>query len=318
MKRRDFINLLGGASIAVPFAAHGQSAMPVIGFLRAGRPPHAWVEAFQQGLREQDYIDGRNVIVEFRYTGGSADQLPQLAEELIRLKANVILASAAPAAEAIKRVTESVPIVFVVANPVEMGLVQSLARPDGNMTGLAENSADLAGKRLELLTELVPTLRRIAVLWDRGNPSNPKQLEEAEIAARMLGLQFEPVPVRDPNDFDTVFRRGTDGLLVLNSPLFTTHRAQLVSLAAASHLPVVYGYREVVEVGGLMSYGSQFPDLYRRAAIYVGKILKGAKPAGLPVEQPTKFELVLNLKTAKALGIAVPASILARADEVIE
>jgi putative ABC transport system substrate-binding protein len=186
------------------------------------------------------------------------------------------------------------------------------------MTGLAENPADLAGKRLELLRELVPTLRRVVVLWDQGNPSNPGQLGGAEVAAQTLGMQIEPVAVKGPADFDSALRRDADGLLVLNSPLFTTHRGRVVELSVKIRLPAVYGYREVVQTGGLMSYGTHFSDLYRRAGIYAGKIIKGAKPADLPVEQPTKFELVINLKTAKALGLSVPPSLLARADEVIE
>jgi putative tryptophan/tyrosine transport system substrate-binding protein len=253
MQRRSFIAQLAGAASWAPAARAQQKATPVVGFLRAGQPPKSWIEAFRQGLRERQYVDGQNVVVEFRFSGGNVDQLTYIAEELVRSKVDVILASAAPAAQAAEKATKSVPVVFVAANPVEMGLVQSLTRPGGNLTGLAENPTDLAGKRLELLREMVPALRRIAVLWDRGNPSNPGQLEGVEVAARMLGMQFEPVAVEGPNDFDSGFKRGADGLLVLNSLLFTTHRALLVGLAATSRLPAVYGYREVVEAGGLMS-----------------------------------------------------------------
>jgi putative tryptophan/tyrosine transport system substrate-binding protein len=318
VKRRAFI-ALGGSMAALPLAARAQPqpAKPIIGFLRAGHPPKPWIDAFQQGLRQWGYVDGQNVIVEFRFTDGSVDQLPQLAEDLVRLRPAAILASAAPAALTTKRATTSVPIIFVVSNPVEMGLVPSLATPGGNVTGLALASV-LAGKRLELLRELVPTLRRVVVLWDRDNPNNPVQLEDAQAAARALGMQPEPVAVRGPNDFDSGFSRGTEGLLVLDSSLFTTYRAQFIALAAERRLPVVYGYREMVEIGGLMSYGSDIPDLYKRSATYVDKILKGAKPADLPVEEPTKYELVINLKTAKALGLTVPPTLLARADEVIE
>jgi putative ABC transport system substrate-binding protein len=277
-----------------------------------------WVEAFQQGLRERGYIDGQNLVVEFRFTDGGVDQLPQLAEELVRLRVAAILASAAPAALTAKRTTLSVPIIFVVTNPIEMGLVPSLANPAGNVTGLALNSSDLAGKRLELLRELVPTLGRVVVLWDSENPNNPVQLHEAQIAARVLGMQPEPVPVRGPNDFDAGFSRGADGLLLLDSSLYTTHRAQLAELAAARRLPVIYGNRVMVESGGLISYGPDVSDLYKRSATYVDKILNGAKPADLPVEQPTKFELVINVKVAKALGLTIPQSLLARADELIE
>ena len=322
MRRREFITILGIVLSTLPLAVHAQQpATPVIGFLRAGEPPKTFVEAFQQGLRERGYVDGQNVVVKLLFTDGSVDELPRLAEELVRLNVDVILASAAPPAVAAKKATTSVPIVFAgVIHPVEIGLVPSLGRPLGNVTGVALNPADLVGKRLELLRELVPTLRQVAVLRDQVNPTNPAQLEGTEVAARTLGMRLEPVPVRGPNDFDAAFKavRGADGLLLLDSVLFTTHRARLAGLAAASRLAAIYGYREMVEAGGLISYGANIPHMYRRAATYVAKILKGAKPADLPVEQPTTLELVINLKTAKALGLTVPPSLLARADEVIE
>jgi putative ABC transport system substrate-binding protein len=321
MRRREFIMMVGGAA-AWPLAARAQQpTIPVIGFLRSGEPPKSWVEAFQLGLRERGYVDGQNVVVKFMFTDDSVDQLPPLVEELLRLKVDVILASAAPPALAAKKATTSVPIVFVgVTYPVEIGLVPSLGRPSGNITGVALNPADLSGKRLELLRELVPKLRRVAVLWDRANPTNPVQLEAAEVAARTLGMQLESVPILSPNDFHAAFKAvsGADGLLVVPSTLFVTHRARLVELAATSRLPGIYGFSEMVEVGGLISYGARLADLYRRAANYVAKILKGAKPADLPVEQPTTLELAINLTTAKALGLTVPPSLLARADEVIE
>ena len=292
-----------------------------IGFVRAGQPPKPWVEAFQQGLRERGYVDGQNVVVEFRITDGSADQLPRLVEELVRLKVDVILASGAPPALAAKKATTSVPIVFVgVVDPVALGLVPSLGRPGGNITGLANGAMDLAGKRLELLRELVPKLRRVAVLWNPSNPTNPIQLKGAEVVARTLGLQLQPAPVEGPSDFDAAFKvvRGADGLLLLNSPLFTTHPSPLARLAARSRLPAISELRVFAEAGGLMSYGAHFPDIYRRTATYVDKILKGAKPADLPVEQPTKFEFVINSRTAKALGLTIPRSLLLRADQVIE
>ena len=315
--------MISGSLLAAPLAAGAQPAGKVyrIGFLRAGQPPETYLEGFQQGLRERGYIYGQNVVVEFRATNGSLDQLPQFAEELVRLKVDVILASAGPAALAVKRVTTSVPIVFVgVVDPVELGLVPSLGRPGGNITGLATTSGDFAGKRLELLRAIVPRLRRVAVLWHPANPTNPIQLKGAQVAARTLGVQLEPVSFQGPNDFDSAVKavRGTDGLLLLESPLFTTYRARLAELAARSRLPAIYGQREYVEVGGLMSYGTDFQDLYRRTASYVDKILKGAKTADLPVEQPTKFELVINLKTAKALGLTIPQSLLGRADEVVQ
>jgi putative ABC transport system substrate-binding protein len=292
-----------------------------IGFMRAGPPPTAWVEAFQHGLRERGYVDGQNLVIEFRFTGGSLDQLPRLAEELVRLKVDVIVTSAAPPAFAAKNASTSVPIVFVGVNyPVETGLVQSLAHPGGNLTGLATNAASLHGKHLELLRELVPKLRRVAVLWDPSDPTSPVQLKEVETAVRALGLQAQPVPFRGPGDFDAALKalRGANGLLRLYSPQFTTYRARLAELAASSHVPTISGIRDFVEAGDLMSYGVQYPDLYRRAATHVDKILKGAKPGDLPVEQPTKFELVINLKTAKALGLTIPPSVLGRADQVIE
>ena len=309
----SFVTLRGAAAHAQAGKVHR------IGFLRDGQPPQSYVEAFQQGLREWGYVDGRNVVIEFRI--GSVDQLPQLAEELVRLKVDVIVASGAPSALAAKNATTSVPIVIVgVLGPVELGLIPSLGRPEGSITGVAFNAADLAGKRLEIMRELVPRLRRVAVLWHSANPGSLLQLRGAEVAARRLGMQLELVPVEGPKDFDSVFKavRAADGLLQANAPLFTTHRARLVGLAAKSRLPAMYGQREYVEVGGLMSYGPNITDIYRRAATYVDKILKGAKPADLPVEQPTKFELVINGRTVNALGLTIPPSLLLRADQVIE
>ena len=324
MDRRSFIGSLAGALLTAPLAAEAQQAGKVyrIGFLRQGQPPTAWVEALQQGLRERGYVEGRNVVWEFRSTDGSLDQLPQLAEELVRLRVDVILASASSAAMAAKRATTSVPIVFAgVYAPVEIGLVPSLGHPGGNITGVAINAADMAGKRLQLLKEqLVPTLKRAAMLTHPPHPTNAVQLQGAEAAARTLGVQLEAVPVRGVDDFDSALKalRGIDGLLHADTPIFTTHRARLVEAAARSRLPAIYALKAYVDAGGLVSYGADLPDLYRRAATYVDKILKGAKPADLPVEQPTKFELVINLKTAKALGLTIPPSLLQRADQVIE
>src|SRR5262245_26288401 len=299
MKRRDVICFLGGVTFGLPIVARAQRAAKlVIGFLRAGRPPNRWLDAFRQGLSERGYIDGQNIVIELRFTDGNVDELPQLAKELV-LKVDIILASGGPPALAAKNATTSLPIVFAgVTNPIEIGLVSSLGRPEGNVTGLAVTAGDLAGKRLDLLRELIPTLRRVGVLWDGTNPTNATQYEVAEVAARHLGLQLEPVTVRDPNGFDAAFDtvRGADGLLQLDSPLFTTHRARLIASASGTHLPVMYGAREMVEAGGLISYGPDYADVYRRAATYVDKIFKGARPADLPVEQPTKIELLINLK----------------------
>jgi len=323
MNRRAFLSTLSGGLLVAPLAAEAQRTGKVyrIGFLRGGQPPESYLDAFQQGLRERGYVYGQNVVVELRATDGTVDQLPQLAEELVRLKVDVILASAAPAALAARTATTSVPIVFVgVVDPVRLGLVPSLGRPGGNITGLAATSEDFAGKRLEFLKAIVPGLKRVAVLWHPANLNNPIQLKGAQAAARTLGVRLEPVSIQGPDDFDAAGKAvlGTDGLLFLESPLFTTHRARLAELADKSRLPAIYGQKEYVEVGGLMSYGTQLPDLYRRAALHVDKILKGSKPANLPVEQPIKFELVLNLKTAKALGLTIPQSLLQRADQVIE
>jgi len=321
VKRRTFLAALAGGLFPAPLAAEAQQAGKVyrIGFLRAPQPPRAFVEAFQQGLRARGSIDGVNVVVEYRFTD-SFEELPRLAE-LLRLNADVILASGAPAAFAARSATTKVPIVFVgVYDPVEIGLVMSLAHPGGNVTGLSQISADLGGKRLELLKELVPKLRRVAILWRPANLTNPVQKKDVEAAARSVGVDTKSVPIQDPSQFGSAFEdaRGVDALMLMDDPLFTTHRRQLAELAVRSRLPAIAGLREYVDAGGLMSYGANFPDLFRRAAAYVDKILKGAKPGDLPIEQPTKFELLINLKTAKALDLTIPPSLLLQADEVIE
>jgi len=309
--------------VAVPSAAEAQQTGKVyrIGFLRAGGPPpKAWLEAFQQGLRARGYIEGRNIVIEYRSTDGF-DELSHLAAELVRLNVDVILTSGAPATFAARSATPKVPIVFVnVYDPIEIGLVTSLAHPGANVTGLSQTAADLGGKRLELLKELVPKLRRVAILWHPANLTNLVQKKGVEVAARTVGVDTKSVPVQDPNDFGSAFEdaRGVDALLQMDDPLFISHRRQLAELAVRSRLPAIAGLREYVDAGGLMSYGADFPDLYRRAATYIDKILKGAKPADLPIEQPSKFELVINLKTAKALGLTIPPLLLQRADEVIQ
>jgi ABC-type uncharacterized transport system substrate-binding protein len=315
--------LFVSASFVAPLGAQAQQEGKVyrIGFLRAGRPPETWVAGLQQGLRERGYVVGQNIAIEYRFPEGSFDQLPRVAEELVRLHVDILIAAAGPAAAAAQKVTTSVPIIFVaVHGPVEIGLVSSLARPGGNVTGLAISAADLAGKRLELLRELVPQLRRVAVLYRAANRASQIQLKEAQAAARVMGVQLQPLPISDPEDFEPAFRaaRGADGLLQVDDPLFVSHRARLAELAARSRLRAIYGFREFVESGGLMSYGPDIPDLYRRAATYVDKIVKGAKPGDLPVEQPTKFAFVINMRTVKALGVTIPPSLLLRADQVIE
>jgi putative ABC transport system substrate-binding protein len=311
------------ALLAAPLAAGAQQAGKVyrIGFLRQGQPPKSWVEALQQGLRERGYVEGRNLAWEFRVTDGSLDQLPQFADELVRLKVDLILASASSAAVAAKRATTSIPIVFAgVYAPVEIGLIPSLRHPGGNITGIAINASDMAGKRVQLIKELVPTLKRVAMLSHPPHPTNAVQLQGAEAAARTLGVQLQAVSVRDPDDFHPALAalRGIDGVLHADTPLFTTHRARLVDAAGRSRLPAIYALKGYVDAGGLMSYGADLPDAYRHAAIQVDKVLKGARPGDLPVEQPTRFELVINLRTAKALGLTIPPAVLARADEIIE
>jgi ABC-type uncharacterized transport system substrate-binding protein len=292
-----------------------------IGFLSQGQPPKAFLEALQQGLREQGYAEGRNLAWEFRSTDGSLDQLPQFAEDLVRLKVDLILARASSGAMAAKKATTSIPIVFfAVYAPVEIGLVPNLRHPGGNITGVAVNASDMAGKRVQLLKELVPTLKRVAFLSHPSHPTNAVQLQGAEDAARTLGVQLKALPVRGADDFASALNpgRGIEGVLPADTPLFVTHRARLVDAVARGRLPAIYPARVYVEAGGLMSYGPDLPDVWRRAAAYVDKILKGTKPGDLPVEQPTTFELVINLKPAKALGLTIPHSVLLRADEVMQ
>jgi putative tryptophan/tyrosine transport system substrate-binding protein len=292
-----------------------------IGFLSQGQSPKGYFEAIQQALRERGYVEGRNLVWELRLTDGSLDQLPQFAEELVRLKVDVILARSSSGAMAAKRATTSIPIVFfVVYAPVEIGLVSSLGHPGGNITGVAINVEDMLAKRMQLLKELVPTLKRVAMLSHPPHPTAALQLQGAMTAARRLGVKLEEVPVRGPDDFASALKalRGIDGVLPADDPLFVTHRARLIDAVAGSRLPAIYAHRVYVEAGGLMSYGPNTLDLWRRAAPYVDKILKGAKPGDLPVEQPTTFELVINNRAAKAIGLKIPPSLVARADQVIE
>jgi putative ABC transport system substrate-binding protein len=315
--------------LAAPLRVEAQQAakVPRIGWLANNpaaslHPP----EAFRQGLRDLGYVEGRNVVIEYRNAEGKPERLPALAAELVALKVDVILAAIVLAALAAKQATKTIPIVFAsVADPVTSGLVTSLARPGGNVTGLSILSPELIGKRLELLTQAVPGVSRVAVLWELGGggePADKDVLKRAEVAGQALGVRLHFVEARD-GDFDRAFSdmtRARAGALTMlpSGGMFFNERRRLVDLAAKNRLPAVYPWREAVDAGGLMAYGPRIADLYRRAATYVDKILKGAKPADLPVEQPTKFELVINLKTAKALGLTIPPSLLARADEVIQ
>jgi putative ABC transport system substrate-binding protein len=309
------------ALLGAPLAVEAQPAGKVyrIGFLRAGEPPKFWIDEFREGLRELGYVEGQNVVIEFRI--GPLDQLPQLAEDLVRSKVDVIVASASSAGMAAKKATTSIPIVFTsLSHPVEIGLIKSLAHPGGNITGVTVNAGATVTKRLELLRELVPSLKQVAVLVHPAHPTDPVQRKEMEEAARVLGLQLKPAAVRAPEDFEAAFKAVSraGGLLNIDTPLLTTYRTQFVELAARNRLPAIWSNGIIVEAGGLMSYGTSIPALFRRAATYVDKVLKGARPGDLPVEQPTKFELVINLKTAKALGLTIPQALLLRADQVIE
>jgi putative ABC transport system substrate-binding protein len=327
--RRAFIAVLAGGLLAAPRVPEAQQAAKVarIGYLAANLAanPHLQ-EAFRQGLRDLGYVEGRNVVIEYRFAEGKFERFPALAAELVALKVDVIVAPGTPAALAAKQATRTLPIVFPVAvDPVQSGLVASLARPGGNVTGLSALIPELVGKCLEQLTQAVPGVSRVAVLWQPGGideRTEQDQLKGAEVAARALGVRLQFVEARGPADLDRAFsdmtRARAGALTVLTSVMFVNERRRLVDLAAKNRLPAVYAQREFVDAGGLMAYGPNLADLFRRAATYVDKILKGAKPGDLPVEQPTKFELAINLKTAKALGLTMPPSLLQRADEVIQ
>jgi len=325
MKRRTFIKGLVGSAVAWPFAARAQQAekVPKIGYL-APSSASARAEVFRQGLRELGYVEGKNIVIEYRFAEGEFDRLPDLAAELARLEVDVIVSVATQASLAAKGATRTIPIVMAnVSDPVGSGLVASLARPGANVTGMASMTAEVVGKSLELLKETVPKLSRVAVLW---NPENAifqaQMLRETQIAAGALGVVLQTFGARGADEFDRAFaainRAHVGALLVLADNILILHRAQILDFAEKSRLPAMYGSREHAADGGLMAYGPRYDDLFRRAASYVDKILKGAKPADLPVEQPTKFEFVINVKTAKALGLTIPIPLLGRADEVIE
>ena len=324
--RRKFLATLGGAA-AWPLAARAQQAGKIytIGFLTPGSLEElAMVTAvFPDALRELGWIEGKNVAFERRYAENRPERLPELAAELVRLNVDVIVAIGTLAPLAAKQATTNIPIVMAAAgDPVGTGLVLSLARPGGNVTGMSLMAPDLGGKRLELLKEMLPRLSRVVVLWNAANPYSALVFKETQAAGRALGIEVQSLEVRAPHDLDGAFeaarRQSLDALITVEDPLTATYRKLIVDFAARQHLPALYGVREFVTAGGLVSYGAILADLSRRAAGYVDKIFKGAKPTELPVQQPTKFELVINLKTAKALGLTVPPTLLARADEVIE
>ena len=325
--RRRFMAAIAGSLLAAPLAADAQQAAKIarIGWLGSDRVG-GLATAFLQGLRDLGYVEGRNVVIEYRTADGQLERLPALATELVSLKVDVIVTQSTVAALAAKQATRTIPIVFgAVSDPVATGLVASFAQPGGNVTGSSFFTPELVGKSLQLLKQTAPGVSRVAVLWQPAafaEPQGKALLEAAELAARTLGVRLHVVGARRPDDVEKAFsdmtRAGAGGLTVLTSPMFNTQKSRLVDLAAKNRLPAVYPWRSAVDAGGLMAYGPNARDLFRRAATYVDKILKGTKPADLPVEQPTKFDLVINLKTAKALGLTIPPSLLGRADEVIE
>ena len=329
MHRRAFIATVGGSLLAAALSAGALQAEPVprVGYISPGSSSDPFrlrrYEVFRQGLLELGYVEGRNIALEPRWAKGEYDRYPALAADLVRLKAHVIVTVGGAATKAAQQVTKTTPIVMsVVIDPVGSGLVASLARPGGNITGLTVMASDVVGKQFELLKQTVPEISRIALLWNPDNPGGAPQLREAEAAARALGVRLQAVEARNPQEIDRAFsvmtRERAGALVVLPDAIFGNQQKQIADLAVKSRLPSICGIREYGEAGGLIVYSANNLDLERRAAIFVDRILKGAKPSDLPVEQPTKFELVINLKTAKALGLRIPPSVLGRADQVIE
>ena len=321
MNRRDTVLALLALG-AAPLTAGAQQTGKVhrIGLLRVGSPPPGFIEPFRQGLRELGYVEGQSIIIEYGLAEKVA-QLPELAARLLRLKVDVLVASGTPSVMPARNATSTVPVVFVAAiDPVATGVVTSLARPGGNVTGVSAVHADAVGKRLQLLKELLPKASRIAFMVRATSPATAQYVKEAELAARTLGIQLQILAVRDPGDMEGAFAsaQGASALLTVDDAMLTAQRTRIADLALKNRLPTISGFSEMVEAGGLMSYGPHYGDLYRHAAAQVHKILKGTKTADLPVERPTKFELVINLKTAKALGMTIPQSVLLRADRVIE
>jgi ABC-type uncharacterized transport system substrate-binding protein len=325
MRRREFITLIGGSAVAWPFAAPAQQPgkLPTIGVLSTGTALiwNSWTAAFAQRLRELGWTEGRNVAIEYRYGEGRRERFAKIAAEFVRLKVDVIV-TAGSAVPAAKQATSGIPIVFAVANdPVGSGLVSSLSRPGGNVTGLSVQETDLVGKRLELLREVVPGLHRLAVLANAGYPESVLAMAEVEALAHRLGLAVTRLEIRRAEDIAPAFeglKRQADALYVVGDGLVNTNHTRVITFALAARLPTTFNSRGYVVAGALMSYGPNFPDLFRQTANYVDKILRGAKPTDLPVEQPIKFDLVINLTTAKALGLTMSPAFLARADEVIE
>jgi ABC-type uncharacterized transport system substrate-binding protein len=305
-----------------PVVEAQQTKVPRIGVLWLGAPPNANLDAFIQGLRELGYIDGKNILIDFRFAEGKAERLPELAIELVRLKVDAIFTGGTPAIFALKQATKTIPIVFFsTSDPIGTGVVASLAHPGGNITGISALASDLWPKRLELLKEIFPKLSRVAMIWNKGNAGMNLEAKATQEVAGPLGVTLQDRGVKDPNELDTVFalmiKDRPDGFLALMDPVLTSHQKRILDFLVQNRLPAIFESRGWVEAGGLISYGANYPEAHRRAATLIDKILKGAKPADLPVEQPTKFELVINLKTAKQIGLTIPPNVLARADKVI-
>jgi putative ABC transport system substrate-binding protein len=319
------VSSLGLGLLVMPLAVDAQqrAKMPRVGFVCAMSGPSSHTEGFLRGLRELGYVEGKNIAIEYRFADGRLERFRDFAAELVKQKVDIIVVASSQAIHPAKDATRTIPIVMAQSDdPVGSGFVAGLARPGGNITGLTTMSPELSGKRLELLKEVVPRVSRVAVLWNAANPVAALELTETEVAARVLGVKLQPLKVKGPNDlgpaFSAMTRERSGAVIVLPDFIFFDHRARLVDLAAKSRLPVIYEGREFADAGGLMAYGPRYDELFRRSAVFVDKILKGAKPADLPVEQPTRFDLVINGKTAKALGLTIPQSVLIRADQVIQ
>ena len=321
MRRREFITLLGGA-VLVPLGTRAQEAVKVnrIGFLRVGTPPPSFIVPLQMALKNLGYVEGENFIFDFGLANRVAE-LPDLAADLVRRRVDVLVASGTPAVIPARNATSTIPVVFVAAiDPVATGVVTSLARPGGNVTGFTAVFSDLTGKRLELLKELLPSLTRVALVSRPANPGHNQYVQQTQMAARMLRVELEVMAITGADDFEAAFRnvQGVGALIQIDDAMFTSHREKLVELATRYRIPGAYGFREFVDLGGFLALGPSYSDLYRRAGLYLDKIIKGARPGDLPVEQPSKFEFILNLKTAKALDLTIAPALVARADEVIE
>jgi putative ABC transport system substrate-binding protein len=321
MRRRAFLGLVGSVAAAWPVATRAQQTLPVIGYLDSSGLRH-WFEAFQQGMNDAGYVQGRTITIEWRSAGGQAGRLLDLAKELVQLKPKLIVAVGTPAARAARNVTSTIPIVFTFAtDPVDAGLVTSLAHPGGNVTGQSNQGPGLVGKRLELLAEMVPGVSHFGAVWTPYVTSNQVDFREMQAAAAKLNLTLDSFEVTRPGDFDAAFKQAASrlgGVAVLSGPLIFANRELVVATAARHKVPAIYYDAEYAQAGGLMSYGPSLLELHRSAAVFVDRILKGARPADLPVEQPTRFRFVINMKAAKVLGRGVPPALLARAEEVIE